>query len=105
MSDSQGSWRDRAGRSVLDPEDPHGEPLETPLDRRWLWRLENNLAVSGGTAVLRQLATDLRQYLNETCEHHWLNYDDTDGPPDDPRSCPFRQCLWCCETEFKEVTA
>jgi hypothetical protein len=26
---THGSWRDRAGSQVLDPEDPHGEPLET----------------------------------------------------------------------------
>jgi hypothetical protein len=100
-----GSWRDRAGLLVLDPEDPHGNPLDTPLDRRWLWRLEGRLAVEANTGELRRLADDLRQYLDETCEHHWLDYDSTDGPADDPRSQPFRQCLWCCSTEFKDVIA
>jgi hypothetical protein len=85
------TWRERAGRIVLDPRDPRGNPLTTPADRRWLWRIGNTLAGSAGTDELRQLAADLRGYLDETCEHHDLHYD---GGEDYP---PHDQCLWCGE--------
>lgn len=84
-------WRENAGRALLDPNDPRGEPLTTPLDRRWLWRIESMLTVSGTTETHRTMQRDLRAYLNETCEHHWLPYDGDDQVP------AHRQCLWCCD--------
>jgi len=88
------TWRERAGRVILDPNDARGNPVATPTDRRWLWRIEGDLAVSAATDAQRQLAADLRAYLIETCEHHLLPYD---GDEDIP---PHTQCLWCGETEF-----
>jgi hypothetical protein len=40
------SWRERAGRIILDPFDAHGVPVAAPADRRRLWRIESTLAVS-----------------------------------------------------------
>lgn len=83
---------------LLDENDPNGNPCPTQLDRRWLWRLENSLAVSapmGGH--LDELRKDLSQYLNETCVHHWTSDEDYDGHP-------LRQCLWCHDTEWIGVT-
>lgn len=93
-----GTWRDRAGLIVLDPNDPNGKPIETPIDRRWLHRIEQQLSVSATTPELRQLAADLYAYLGETCEHHWLHSegDDMFGALD--------QCLWCSVVEFKAET-
>jgi hypothetical protein len=88
------TWRERAGRIVLDPQDPHGDPLPTPADRRWLWRIRNTLAVSATNDAQRQLAADLRAYLDETCEHHMLHYDG------DEAFAPHDQCLWCSEVTF-----
>jgi hypothetical protein len=89
-----GTWRERAGRGVLDPEDPRGNPLATPADRRWLWRVEGTLSVSAVNGTQRQLAADLYAYLTETCEHHYLHSEgDGDFEPHD-------QCLWCSEVEF-----
>jgi hypothetical protein len=88
------SWRDRVGSIVLDPNDPHGQPLPTPADRRWLHLIESRLAVSAGTPELRQLAADLHAYLNETCVHHWLY---SEG---DDMFAPHEQCLWCSAVEF-----
>lgn len=68
-------WRSRAGRIVLDLFDPDGNVVATPLDRRWLWRLESFLAVCGTTEEHRVVGRDLRAYLVETCEHHWLEYE------------------------------
>jgi hypothetical protein len=88
------TWRERAGRIVLDPQDAHGTPVATPTDRRWLWRIEGLLAVSATNGTQRQLATDLRYYLAETCEHHLRHYDaDGEIPEHD-------QCLWCSEVSF-----
>lgn len=84
-------WRGRAGRLLLDPNDPDGDPIATPLDRRWLWRIEAAMFLGGGNHELRQLAADLKQYLNETCEHHWRLYA---AEPDIPM---HSQCLWCCD--------
>lgn len=94
---STGNWRDRAGSGLLGPNDPHGNPITTSLDRRWLWRLECDLAVSATNDGQRQLASDLRQYLNETCEHHWMFY----GAEENPDGIgAHRQCLWCNAAEF-----
>jgi hypothetical protein len=89
-------WRERAGRIILDPTGPDGRPLTTPTDRRWLWRIETFLGVSGTTEDQRQLGRDLHQYLAETCEHHWsLPRGGEDG--DVPR---HRQCLWCSAVDW-----
>jgi hypothetical protein len=88
------TWRERAGRIILDPEDSRGNPVTAPADRRWLHRIEGALAVSATTGAQRQLAADLHAYLAETCEHHLVPYD---GDEDIP---PHTQCLWCDETEF-----
>lgn len=88
-------WRERAGRILLDPNDPNGAPLATPLDRRWLWRIEGELAVSATTETLRQLGRDLHQYLAETCEHHWGASHAAE--PDIPA---HRQCLWCSDVDW-----
>lgn len=91
------NWRDRAPSMLLDTlTGPDGEPCFTTTDRRWLWRLEGFLAVSATNARQREMAADLRQYLNETCEHHWRNYE---AKPGDAIGT-HRQCLWCAETEW-----
>jgi hypothetical protein len=93
-TESGETWRERAGRIVLDPLDAHGAPVATPTDRRWLWRIEGLLAVSAANDTQRQLAADLRYYLAETCEHHLRHYDaDGEIPEHD-------QCLWCSEVSF-----
>lgn len=93
------SWRERAGRIILDPNDALGNPLDTPIDRRWLWRIEGLLAVAATNDALRQLAADLSAYLHETCGHHWRHYDgDEDIPAHD-------QCLWCNEVTFTSEAA
>ncbi len=83
------TWRERAGSAVLDPRDPHGQPISTPPDRRWLWRIEDLLTVSAANDAQQQLAADLHAYLTETCEHHWLHICDNKG------FVPYDQCLWC----------
>jgi hypothetical protein len=90
-----GTWRERAGLIVLDPNDPNGNPLATTTDRRWLWRIAGSLSVSATNPELRQLGVDLHAYLGETCEHHWLHYegDELDGILD--------QCLWCSVVELR----
>ena len=89
-----GDWRDRAPHSILDLFTPRGDLVTTPMDRRWLWRLEGTLAVSATNDTLRQLARDLGQYLHETCEHHWQPYAGDDDIP------AHRQCLWCNDVEW-----
>ena len=79
---------DRAGRLVLAPLDPHGNPIQTPTDRRWLWLLAREIDTSGNEETWR-LVRDLKSYLNGTCVHHWLSYDGDDYLP------AHRQCLWC----------
>ena len=74
-------WSQRAPASVLEFDlDSRGEPDPTSQDRRWLGR-------------------DLRQYLNETCEHHWHTWD---GDEDIPA---HRQCSWCCDVEWQQEVA
>lgn len=92
---TEGTWRDRAGRIILDPNGPSGQPISTPADRRWLWRIEGFLAVMANTGLQRALARDLRQYLNETCEHHWHDCAADEVIP------AHRQCLWCCDVDWE----
>lgn len=90
------AWRDRAGTGLLDPTGPDGQPIQASLDRRWLWRIEQSLAVNATNDSQRRLAADLYEYLGETCEHHWLDHGkETDVEAD-------RQCLWCCRLDSVE---
>ena len=81
-------WGDRAGQVVLAPLDPHGNPIATPADRRWLWLAAVEMG-SSSDKELWPLAAALDSYLGETCEHHWLSYDADEYMP------AHRQCLWC----------
>ncbi|GID73288.1 hypothetical protein Ade02nite_19290 [Paractinoplanes deccanensis] len=36
--------------------------------------------------------------LNETCEHHWKSY------AGDDQIAAHRQCSWCCDVEWDELT-
>jgi hypothetical protein len=81
-------------RGVLDPLCPDEHIITESLDRRVLWHLENALAVSATTDYLREKASNLRRYLNQTCEHHW--HDNQQYDENDP---PLRQCLWCNDVE------
>jgi hypothetical protein len=93
------NWRDRAPAFLRDTlTGPDGEPCFTTTDRRWLWRLENAVAMHARPGThLGELSRDLRQYLNETCEHHWR-----ESP-----ACPVyeigehRQCVWCSWVEWR----
>ena len=87
-------WREGIPRGVLDPLGPRGEVIETPVDRRWLWHIENFLAVAATTDHQRELAGKLRRYLHETCDHHWQHYGAGDDIP------AHRQCLWCTEVDW-----
>ncbi|TDX84942.1 hypothetical protein [Amycolatopsis arida] len=89
-----GSWRERAGRIILDPHDPDGVPIDTPRDRRWLWRIEATLTTGATTDQQRLLARDLREYLRETCEHHWRPYSG------DEHVSAHAQCLWCNQVRW-----
>lgn len=86
-------WTDRAPNTLVSPHDRYGVPLTTPMDRRWLWRIEGALAISSRHDS--QLLADLKQYLNETCEHHWLHYDGDEVVDE------HEQCLWCNRVEWK----
>ena len=91
----QRNWRDNAPASLLDSfTDADGAPCLTTLDRRWLWRLEQHLVVCGTTQYHRDMAADLRQYLNETCAHHWRIW------AGDEYIEAHRQCVWCTEVEW-----
>lgn len=87
-------WTDRAPAMLRAPEGPDGEQCPTPMDRRWLWRLEGFLAVSGTTGAHQAMSRDLREYLFETCEHHWRDYEA------DEEFAAHRQCLWCNDVEW-----
>jgi hypothetical protein len=87
------SWRDRAPAMLVSPDGPDGKACSTSMDRRWLWRLEGFLAINGTSDFQRQMGSDLRQYLNETCEHHWGDWFIWERPP------RLRQCMWCCDVE------
>lgn len=85
-------------RGVSDPRCPNGHVLErtTSTDHRLLWWIETSLAVSATNDTLRELASDLRRYLNATCQHHWHHYEGDDDVP------AHRQCLWCCDVVWLE---
>lgn len=89
-----GHWSTRASNPLVSAYDRYGVPLVTPMDRRWLWLIEGALAVSSQHDS--QLLADLKQYLGETCEHHWLHYDS------DEVVAAHVQCLWCNTVEWKE---
>lgn len=92
-------YRDRLPAMLRDTlTDSRGAPCFTTSDRRWLWRLEGFLAVSGTTATHRQMQADLQIYLHETCEHHWNDY------RAEQDIAAHRQCLWCCDVEWKDET-
>ena len=94
------TWMDRAPASVLEfGLCSQGDPDETSVDRRWLWRLEGFLAVSGTTDLQRQMGRDLAEYLFETCEHHWHEAAAENDIP------AHRQCLWCNEVEWLDKEA
>lgn len=100
-----GTWRGRMPRGVTDPLGPRGEPIATPADRRLLWHIESMLAVRAPAGSdLAALARDLRAYLNETCEHHWLEYAESRWEHPDATEAdaipPHRQCLWCHDVEW-----
>jgi hypothetical protein len=86
-------WQNRAPAMLRSPEGPDGEPCPTPMDRRWLWRIEAFLAVYGTTDAHRAMSRDLREYLNETCEHVWREEEAENDFP------AHRQCLWCNDIE------
>lgn len=93
-------WITRAPAMLQSDVGPRGEVCATPMDRRWLWRLKGALAVSAPMgSYLRDLADDLRQYLNETCEHHWHEH------KGDDIIARHRQCLWCADVEWLEPLA
>lgn len=99
------SWRNRAPRSVTDPYDAHDNPVFTPTDRRWLWRLESALAISApmGSSLAR-LGSDLHEYLGETCEHHWIEYQASEWEHPETGEVmdtipAHRQCIWCTKVE------
>jgi hypothetical protein len=88
---SKRHWRDRAPAMLRESfTGPRGEPCFTALDRRWLWHLELTLSTRATTDMQREILRDLRQYLHETCEHHYGD----DWPGDDVIPA-HRQCLWC----------
>jgi hypothetical protein len=90
-------WLDRAPAMLRDTlTGPRGEPCFTTTDRRWLWRLEGFLAVNGTNPAHHEMQRDLRQYLDETCEHHWQDYK-AEGD-----IAAHRQCTWCSDVEWAE---
>lgn len=88
------TWRERAGRIILDPFNAHDELIMTPTDRRWLWKVESTLTVTATSDTQRQLARDLAAYLAETCEHHWRYHEACEEIP------AHRQCMWCAAFEW-----
>ena len=94
---SNNTWQDRMPRSVLDLYCASDHVVTTPTDRRMLWHIEGVLAVTATNDRLRQVAQDLRRYLNATCEHHWHEYRaEADIPA-------HRQCLWCSDVEWLDA--
>lgn len=96
-------WRDGAPKMLTSITGPRDEPILTPVDRRWLWHLEAALSLSAPTgSTLHEVTDKLRNYLHETCEHHWLDYATCCEPPNEDCSPPHRQCLWCNEVEWAD---
>lgn len=89
------NWQDNAPAMLRSLAGPDGEDIPTPFDRRWLWRIEAFLAVSGTNDNQRQLGRDLRQYLNQTCQHVWRVW------AGDDVIAAHRQCLWCNDVEWQ----
>lgn len=90
-----GTWP----RGVTDPHCAQGHHVETPADRRLLWHLEGQISTyAPHGSALDRLARDLRQYLNETCQHHWHEYEPEPGNENDVPA--HRQCLWCNDVEW-----
>lgn len=88
-------WSTRAPASVLEYDlCAEGGTDPTSQDRRWLWRLENFIAVYGTNEGQHSMGRDLRQYLHETCEHHWHGFEAEAGIP------AGRQCTWCSVVEI-----
>lgn len=90
------TWRENWPRGVTDPYCPLGHLIETPTDHRLLRHIEGWLAVRATNDTLRQMATDIHLYLNETCRHHWHEYEA------DADIAAHRQCLWCHDVEWHE---
>lgn len=89
------TWASRAPSSLTDPLCPSDHPVAESVDRRWLWRMEGFLAVSGTSEAQHAMRRDLASYLIETCTHHWHEAED------DPDYAPaHRQCLWCNYVEW-----
>lgn len=93
------TWQDRAPAMLVDPNGPDGARCPTPTDRRWLWRIEQFLAINGRGDLQHELQRDLAEYLNETCEHYWLDYE-ADSVED-----AHRQCVWCHRVEWTAETS
>jgi hypothetical protein len=94
-------WRDHAPAMLRESfNGPRGEPCFTTLDRRWLWHLENSLAVRSTTDGQRAILADLRQYLHETCEHHMQDFLTCCDPRNETCVPPHRQCTWCNHVEW-----
>lgn len=95
MSDG---WRFRAPAMLVEVGlCSRGEPDATSLDRRWLWRLEGFLSVSGTNEDHHAMARDLKAYLYETCEHHWHGHE---ADPDIPA---HKQCLYCNDAVWEDT--
>ena len=91
-------YRRRLPQSILDAGlDSAGNPDPTSQDRRWLWRLGTFLSTNATNPTHQQMASDLRYYLDETCEHHWKAYAASGD------IAAHRQCAWCCDVEWAET--
>lgn len=95
------AWSDNMPRSVLDLYCAQDHVVTTPTDRRMLWHIEGQLAVAATNDTLRELALHLHRYLNETCAHHWHEYEPDPDNEHDVRA--HRQCLWCNDVEWRET--
>jgi hypothetical protein len=82
-------------RGVMDPLCPSEHVISESTDRRILWHLESQLAVSATTNYLRDMQWNLKRYLVQTCAHHWHSWED------DEVYGAGRQCLWCHSTEMQ----
>lgn len=97
------TWRDHFPRSVLDPFCPSGHVVAESIERRMLWHLEGVLAVSATNDTLRLIARNLRDFLDETCQHHWHEYAPDPANENDVEA--HRQCMWCNRVEWLDDSA